>query len=106
MNIIIPMAGEGRRFSEEGYRQPKPMIPTTDRRTGKKYPMVVCATMDLPGIAENGGNITYIDRNFPGRDEVEQAIRTVYPATQFITVEHLTEGQAATCLLAKEQIRR
>lgn len=104
MNIIIPMAGAGRRFSEAGYREPKPMIPTTDRRTGKKYPMVVCATMDLPGIEKNGGNITYIDRNFPGRDEVEQAIRTVYPAAQFITVEHLTEGQAATCLLAKAQI--
>ena len=26
MNIIIPMAGKGSRFSEAGYKNPKPLI--------------------------------------------------------------------------------
>jgi hypothetical protein len=45
------MAGEGKRFAEAGYKICKPAIPTLDRRTGKTYPMVVCATMDLPRVA-------------------------------------------------------
>lgn len=27
MNILIPAAGTGRRFAEDGYRGPKPLIP-------------------------------------------------------------------------------
>ena len=26
MNIVIPMAGKGSRFIEQGYREPKPLI--------------------------------------------------------------------------------
>lgn len=104
MNIIIPMAGAGQRFADEGYKISKPAIPTTDRRTGKKIPMVVGATMDLPGVKDDGSNITYIDRVFHKTDGVEDAIRAYYPDAGFITVEKLTEGQACTCLLAKNVI--
>ena len=104
MNIIIPMAGAGQRFADEGYKTHKPAILTTDRRNGKKYPMVVCATRDLPGVAIQGENITYIDRNFHKNDGVEAEILKHYPKSSFITVEQLTEGQACTCLLAKEKI--
>lgn len=104
MNIIIPMAGAGQRFADEGYKTSKPAIPTTYRETGKDYPMVVCATKDLPGVEEDGSNVTYIDRNFHKLDGVEDVIRLHYPSAKFITVEKLTEGQACTCLLAKEII--
>lgn len=104
MNIIIPMAGEGKRFSEQGYKIHKPAIPTIDRRTGMEKPMVVCAALDLPGVAADGGNVIFIDRDFHKRDGVEAAIQTEFPKARFITVDHLTEGQACTCLLAKEQI--
>ncbi len=104
MNIIIPMAGAGRRFADEGYKEHKPVIPTIDRRSGKEYPMVVCATMDLPGIDAGGSNIIYIDRTFHKTDGVEQKIQKHYPKASFITAENLTEGQACTCLLAKEKI--
>lgn len=104
MNIIIPMAGAGKRFSDAGYKTHKPAIPTIDRRTGKQYPMVVCATMDLPGVADGGANVTYIDRDFHKTDGVEEAIQEHYPQAKFITVDKLTEGQACTCLLAKDII--
>lgn len=104
MNIIIPMAGAGQRFADEGYRIHKPAIPTTDRRDGREYPMVVCATRDLPGVAVNGSNVTYIDRTFHKTDGVEAEILRHYPEASFINVEQLTEGQACTCLLAKEKI--
>lgn len=104
MNIIIPMAGAGQRFTDGGYKIHKPAIPTIDRRTGKEFPMVVCATMDLPNVLEDGSNVTYIDRTFHKKDGVEDEILKHYPKASFITVENLTEGQACTCMLAKSII--
>lgn len=104
MNIVIPMAGAGQRFIDKGYKVHKPALPTIHIRSGNKYPMVVCATMDLPDVEKNGSNIIYIDRSFHKNDGVESEIIKHYPKASFITIDKLTEGQACTCLLAKEQI--
>lgn len=104
MNIIIPMAGAGKRFSDAGYMVHKPVIMTTYWRTGEKMPMVVCATKDLPGVEADGSNVIYIDRTFHKESGVEEEIRKYFPRCSFITVKELTEGQACTCLLAKEKI--
>ncbi len=99
--ILIPMAGAGQRFADAGYRIHKPAIMTVDRKTGEEKPMVVCATRDLPGAAADGSNVIYVDRIFHKADGVEDAIHAYYPKAQFITVDHLTEGQACTCMLAE-----
>lgn len=99
--ILIPMAGAGQRFADAGYTVHKPAIMTVDRVTGQEKPMVVCATKDLPGVAADGSNVIYVDRNFHQTDGVEDAIRAWYPQAAFITVDHLTEGQACTCMLAE-----
>lgn len=104
VNIVIPMAGAGQRFLDAGYKTHKPAIPTIDRHSGKELPMVVCATKDLPGVDVNGNNITYIDRAFHKKAGIEEIIKGNYPDASFITVEELTQGQACTCLLAKERI--
>ena len=104
MNIIIPMAGAGKRFTDAGYKIHKPAIPTLERRTGSPYPMVVCAVMDLPNVEDDGANVIFIDRDFHKTDGVEDAIKEHYPKARFITVDRLTEGQACTCLLAKDFI--
>ncbi len=104
MNILIPMAGAGQRFVDAGYKTHKPTIMTIDRKSGKEFPMVVCATMDLPWVEEEGKNITYIDRKFHKEDGVETLIKKYYPKANFITIDYLTEGQASTCLLAKDII--
>lgn len=103
-NIIIPMAGAGQRFTDKGYTIHKPAIPTYYRKDGKQHPMVVCATLDLPNVMPNGENVTFIDRDFHKCDGVEDEIRKAFPQSQFITVDKLTEGQACTCLLAKDKI--
>lgn len=104
MNILIPMAGEGKRFAECGYQVHKPAIPVTDRRTGRKLPMVVCAVLDLPDVAPCGENVIFIDRSFHKKDRVEEVIQKNFPKSQFITLDHVTEGQACTCLTAKDRI--
>ena len=102
--VLIPMAGAGQRFAEAGYRTHKPAIPTFDRFDGMKKPMVVCATKDLPGVSKEGANVIYVDRSFHREDGVEDAIRTYYNKARFITIDHLTEGQACTCMLAEEYL--
>ena len=102
--ILIPMAGAGQRFADAGYQVHKPAILTVDRRTGEEKPMVVCATADLPDVAADGSNVIYVDRTFHKTDGVEDAIRSYYPKAEFITVDHLTEGQACTCMLAEDQL--
>ena len=104
MNILIPMAGSGSRFTEAGYTISKPAIPTWDRRTGSLLPMVVCATLDLPGISPDGSNVIYVDRDFHKENGTEEAILLHFPQSRFITTAHLTEGQACTCLLAEALI--
>lgn len=102
--VLIPMAGAGQRFAEAGYRVHKPAIMTIDRKTGEEKPMVVCATADLPGVASDGSNVIYVDRDFHRTDGVEDTIRAYYPQAAFITVDHLTEGQACTCMLAENNL--
>lgn len=104
MKIVIPMAGEGKRFAQQGYTTHKPAIPTIDRRTGRLLPMVVCAALDLPGVSPDGGNVIFIDRDFHKRDGVEAEIQKSFPRASFVTVDHLTEGQACTCLLVKDRV--
>ncbi len=102
MNILIPMAGAGQRFADAGYKISKPLIPVTDRHTGKVYPMVAAAVKDIIGAAGNG-NIIFIYRSENGSGIISE-ISDQFPCAKFIGVDHLTEGQACTCLLAKDII--
>lgn len=104
MNILIPMAGEGQRFKDEGYTTSKPAILTYDRFDGSKKPMVVLATQDLPGGDDVTNQLIFVDRDFHKTDGVEEVISENFPWAKFITVEKLTEGQACTCMLAKNMI--
>lgn len=104
MNILIPMAGAGQRFQDAGYTISKPAIPTYDRRTGRLLPMVVCATLDLPGVRADGCNVIYVERNFHRENGTEEKIQECFPKAKFIVTNQLTEGQACTCMLAKDLI--
>lgn len=96
----MPMAGEGSRFKNEGYKLHKPVIPTTDWRTGQTVPMVIAAAKDLPGI-KTQDSIIFIDRSFHKTDGVQDVIKLHFPNSKFVTLKHLTEGQACSCLEAK-----
>ena len=95
MNILIPMAGAGSRFKKEGYKTSKPLILVNQK------PMVVEATSHLP----KGEKYIYICRvNNIANDHIDKEIKKYYSDAQFIVINELTEGQAATCLLAKDEI--
>lgn len=104
MKIIIPMAGEGRRFLDAGYKRNKATLPMVYRKTGERCPMVVCSVLDLPGIHERGDNIAFIMRDFHMEMGIDERIRKRFPEATFYAVKELTQGQACTCLLAKDFI--
>lgn len=93
MNIIVPMAGAGSRFSTAGYTLPKPLIPVNG------LPMVVRAVRDLPE-AERVVFLVHADHvaNF----HIDQVLKQHFPTCEIIVVPGLTEGQACTVRLAKE----
>lgn len=104
MKILIPMAGDGQRFRDVGYKVSKAILPIIYRKTGELCPMVVCSTLDLPNIEEDGSNIAFVMRDFHREIGVDTEIRKWYPYATFFSVKDLTEGQASTCLLAREFI--
>ena len=103
MNILMPMAGAGRRFADRGYKQLKPLIPTTERRDGKTYPMVICAMHDVMECADSHTVPIFVIRS-DYHENIRNVITDYYPDAVLIGVDHLTEGQACTCLLAKAYI--
>lgn len=92
MIALIPMAGAGSRFVEAGYSTPKPILPMLGK------PMVVSAADALPPSDE----YIFIVRDFQIREYgVDEHLRTYFPDCRIIVLDHLTEGQAVTCLQAK-----
>jgi dTDP-glucose pyrophosphorylase len=101
MIVLIPMAGEGRRFAEAGYTLSKPAIPTTSCVHGRRVPMVVAATECLPGATNHDTQIVYVERSDHQKSGLDSEIKKHFPKASFIVVEQLTRGQASTCLLAR-----
>lgn len=92
---LIPMAGEGQRFKDAGYTTPKPLIEIDH------IPMVVRAAKALPKADK------YI---FVCRSEhikqmpLEETLKKNFNNVIIVPVDKLTEGQAITCMLAKNEI--
>ncbi|MCC6818432.1 MAG: nucleotidyltransferase [Bacteroidia bacterium] len=95
LNALIPMAGAGSRFKDEGYTTPKPLLDILGK------PMVVSAADALP----KADNYTFVVRDFQINEfNINQHLENHFLNPNIIILDHLTEGQAVTCLSAKEFI--
>jgi dTDP-glucose pyrophosphorylase len=89
------MAGAGSRFVKEGYTTPKPLLPILGK------PMVVSAANALP----KGENYIFIVRDYQISDyQINHHLSEHFHNSKTVVLDHLTEGQAVTCLKAKEFI--
>lgn len=95
--LIIPMAGMGQRFANEGYSLTKPLIPVS----GKS--MVTQATEDLPKAAHHA---FVLRKDMPGHAEIAKELERAFPGTVIETIPQVTEGQACTALLGLEALER
>ncbi|MCI0558180.1 MAG: glycosyltransferase family 2 protein [Nitrososphaera sp.] len=94
IEIIIPMAGEGRRFQEAGHTVPKPFIDVHGR------PMIARVIENLRPISDC---FTLICR---ARDveRLEKLIETMNMNIRCIPVPGLTQGSVCTVLTARDKI--
>jgi len=95
VKILIPMAGQGSRFSE--YDLPKPLIPVNGK------PMIQRAVESL-GVS---GQYIFVIRKY---DEphyntmIKNVLSTLSAEPIIIEIDYTTQGPACTCLLAEQYI--
>lgn len=91
MNIVIPMAGRGSRFTEQGYSVPKPFIDVL----GKPMVQWAVESIGLPG------NLIFIVLQEHIREfKVDLKLKEIFPGCQVIPIADVTEGAACTLLAA------
>ncbi len=92
MANIIPLAGLGSRFSQEGYALPKPLIPVSGK------PMILQAIKHMP---PSDKWIFIVRQEHIKEHQIDEIIKREIPAAIIIATSTTTPGQANTCLLAQ-----
>lgn len=95
MNVVIPMAGAGSRFSKAGFTFPKPLIEVN----GKPMIQVVVENLNL-----NANYIFIVRKEHRKQYNLDTTLNLIAPNCKIIEIDHLTEGAACTALLAKDLI--
>ena len=95
LNILIPMAGAGKRFAEAGYTFPKPLIEINNK------PMIQWV-LDCINIKANF--IFLILKEHQEKYNISSVLKILRPNCKIIEINHLTEGAACTTLLAEKFI--
>lgn len=93
--IIVPMAGAGQRFADEGYTVPKPLISVSG------VAMVAQAVSDLPPAEKH---IFVLRTDMVGYEDLASQLRKFYPSAIIRTIEEITEGQACTALVGVDAL--
>jgi dTDP-glucose pyrophosphorylase len=94
-SVIIPMAGLGQRFLQEGYTTAKPLISVSGK------PMVMQAVNDLPASRHH---VFVLRQDMVGNKEIVKTIKGAYPHALVVGVDRITEGQACTALIGLDAL--
>lgn len=94
ITIVIPMAGNGSRFTKAGYVDPKPLIPVRGK------PMISWVVDNL--AVPNARFVFIIRADYP--ESCKDYLRSIAPGCSILVVDKVTEGAACTVLLAKDLI--
>lgn len=92
---LIPLAGRGSRFKQDGYKTFKPLI-----QIGKT-PMIQLACNSFPKGDEWSFIILKEFEHYP----IERTLSENYQNINVRSLNHVTEGQAITCLTAKDDFK-
>jgi len=95
MNVLIPMAGAGSRFTQAGYTFPKPLIEVNGT------PMIQVVVQNLNVDAHY---IFLVQKEHYEKYNLKQMLNLIAPNCDIVQVDGITEGAACTTLLAKELI--
>lgn len=96
-SLVIPMAGMGKRFADEGFVLTKPLIPVSGK------PMALQAIADLP---KSKYQSLVLRADMPGLTDIEDSLKKVFPKAVMTLVPGLTEGQACTALIGLDALKK
>jgi len=88
-SLLFPMVGLGSRFQKEGYEIPKPLIPVLGQ------PMAIKSMMDLPQTEKQR---FVLRKDMSGVEQLQDALQKKSTAAEFVVLDHMTDGQASTCV--------
>jgi len=98
LNIVIPMAGRGSRFSQAGFTVPKPLIPVGGR------PMIQWIIENIRPQRPHRFTFLCLAEHLDLYPEVPAELQRLCPGCEIIPVRAVTEGAACTVLLARDLI--
>ena len=95
LNVLVPMAGAGSRFAQQGYTFPKPLIEVN----GKPMIQLVVENLNIEAhyifIVQEEHYIKY---------NLKYLLNLIAPGCDIVQVNGITEGAACSTLLAKDYI--
>jgi hypothetical protein len=96
-SLVMPMAGLGQRFQNEGFRLTTPLIPVSGNA------MVAQAAADLPKSLYQA---FVLRSDMQGHTEIAQKLTAIYPGAVIESIPSVTQGQACTALIGLEALLR
>ncbi len=105
INVLLPVAGYAKRFTDRGYLLPKPLLPVNG------VPMIQRAMRSLVPSNADPADYRLI---FVVRDDhcvehdIQGAIRGLFPGLEieFAVLDHVTKGTLCSCLAAEKLINQ
>ena len=95
MNIIIPMAGHGSRFSQAGYTFPKPLIEVNGKPMIQKV---------IENLKVDAHFVFIVQKEHREKYNLDSMLSLLAPGCNIVDVDKVTEGAACTVLLGKDFI--
>ena len=97
ISILLPIAGHGSRFSEVGYKLPKPLIKVEDK---------IIVEKSLDSVVYEECNLIFIVREeHIKKFNIDTVLKDKFGQdTKIVSVNYDTEGAICSCLLAEEYI--
>lgn len=95
LNVLVPMAGAGSRFAQQGYTFPKPLIEVN----GKPMIQVVVENLNI-----EAHYIFIVQKEHYEKYNLKYLLNLISPGCDIVQVDGITEGAACSTLLAKEFI--
>lgn len=95
INVVIPMAGLGSRFSNVGYTFPKPLIDVN----GKPMIQLIVENLNI-----NGNYIFIVQREHCEKYCLRYLLNLIAPNCKIIELDGVTDGAARSVLMASEYI--
>ena len=96
-NLLIPMAGRGQRFIDEGYKVPKQLLYVKDKQL---------IDISLSSIKTTECNLIFVVRDDQVTNfQIDKVLQNKYgDDVKIVVTDGLTDGTVCSCLLAEEHI--